>query len=223
MKNGIRNSKFSIVIHDVTSGDHKKMAEAWVISKQPRWSLVAEEEYNHQEGYHLHIFIEFDPKIPRAWKPLLKELERLFPAVKPDGSRAHRIQVDYGRGSFDECQKYLQGATKDKKIDSDITVELSYPELSRLVDEYKETLFDYDLSLVENIRQYLDPSIPPHLFAQYKKKNDARIKDGELKLEEMRAKRRAQGPIVLDKSLVEKKIRKCRLLDLITEVCGNSQ
>jgi hypothetical protein len=48
---------FTIVIHDVHTGI-KDVAENEVKELKSDWSLLAQEEYTHQEGQHLHIFIK---------------------------------------------------------------------------------------------------------------------------------------------------------------------
>ena len=84
----------------------------------PKWFLVAFEEYNHQSGHHCHLFIEFVN--PHSKFKILKELQRTFTG---------RIQVDHGRGTFEECKKYLVDPDKDKNLDKDLIVQAKPPKV----------------------------------------------------------------------------------------------
>lgn len=109
-KKGSRHRQFSIVIHDIKPGA-KKHFDNVIDALTPDWALIAEEEYNHQEGSHLHIFVKYDS--PRSWKEVLKFCEKQ--------EQGGRVQVDTGRGSFQECKKYITCPDKEKKLDNDIT------------------------------------------------------------------------------------------------------
>lgn len=107
---GSRTRQFSIVIHDILP-TAKQHFENVIGALMPDWSLIAEEEYNHQQGSHLHIFIKYEH--PKSWKEVLKFCEK----QKQGG----RVQVDTGRGSFQECRKYIVDPLKEKKLDNNIT------------------------------------------------------------------------------------------------------
>lgn len=109
-KKGSRVRQFSIVIHDIIPGA-KQHFQNVITALTPDWSLIAEEEYNHQEGSHLHIFIKYDQ--PRSWKSVLDFCEK----QKQGG----RVQVDVGRGSFAECKKYITDPDKIKNLDNNIS------------------------------------------------------------------------------------------------------
>lgn len=109
-KNGIRSRKFSIVIHDVEPSA-KQILQDKVNDLEPDWSLIALEPYNHQEGHHLHLFIKYHK--PKAKSKVLQYLQRL--------ELGGRVQVDVGRGDFEQCRKYLVDPDKEKKLDNDIT------------------------------------------------------------------------------------------------------
>lgn len=91
------------------------------------WSLVAEEPYNHQAGSHIHIFLKYPN--PQAKFRILDYIQK----QKQGG----RVQVDIGRGAFQECKKYLTNPDKEKLVDNDInenttnlTLTEKYPEQS---------------------------------------------------------------------------------------------
>lgn len=105
MKNSLRSRKFSCVIHDThTCPTAKEDLTEAVNNLQPDWSLIASEEYNHQEGSHLHLFLKYTQ--PKAKSIVLNFLKKL----KLGG----RVQVDVGRGSFESCKKYLTDPLKKK-------------------------------------------------------------------------------------------------------------
>lgn len=107
---GSRARMFSIVIHDIKP-TAKQHFENVINALTPDWSLIAEEEYNHQEGSHLHIFIKYEQ--PRSWKQVLSFCEKQ--------QQGGRVQVDIGKGTFEQCKKYLTDPDKEKKLDNNIT------------------------------------------------------------------------------------------------------
>lgn len=116
MKNGNRHRQYSIVIHDVPKG-FKDIIQTSVQELQPDWSLVAEEEYNHQDGNHIHVFIKYNQV--KAFKPVLNFFKK-----KSEEHKAGRVQVDIGRGNFEECKKYLISPDKNKNIDIETNVDV---------------------------------------------------------------------------------------------------
>lgn len=125
-RSGPRARQFSIVVHDV-----KPQAKAHFEKLLPPlmldWSLVAEEPYNHQAGSHIHIFLKYPN--PQAKFRILDYIQK----QKQGG----RVQVDIGRGAFQECKKYLTNPDKEKLVDNDInenttnlTLTEKYPEQS---------------------------------------------------------------------------------------------
>jgi len=78
---------------------------------EPDWSLIAEEPYNHQDGSHIHLFIKYNQ--PKAKSKILAHVQNL--------DLGGRVQVDVGRGTFDECRKYIVNPDKIKKLDEGIT------------------------------------------------------------------------------------------------------
>lgn len=109
-KNSVRSRKFSVVIHDVKP-QAKAELEKVISELQPDWSLIAEEEYNHQEGSHIHLFIKYDQ--PKAKSKVLTFIQNL--------ELGGRVQVDIGRGDFDQCRKYITDPDKVKNLDSNIS------------------------------------------------------------------------------------------------------
>lgn len=109
-KNSIRSRTFSIVIHDVKPGS-KVQLEKKINDLEPDWSLIAEEPYNHQDGSHIHLFIKYNQ--PKAKSQILKFVQRL--------DLGGRVQVDIGRGDFNECRKYIVDPDKKKMLDNNIS------------------------------------------------------------------------------------------------------
>lgn len=110
--NSARARMFTIVIHDVHT-NIKDVAENEVKELNPDWSLLAQEEYTHQEGHHLHIFIKYNQ--PKAFSTVLNFWKKFS-----ETHSAGRVQVDVGRGTFEQCKKYLVDPDKDKHVDSDL-------------------------------------------------------------------------------------------------------
>jgi len=130
-KNGARSNKFSIVIHDVTQADKALLQNCVQAIFSPVWFLVALEEYNHQEGYHLHLFLEYDRSRFVAKSTVLKKIQNL--------KIGKRVQCDYGKGSFEQCEKYLQGATKEKHIDDDLVAFVSQKKYKQILQDWYDT------------------------------------------------------------------------------------
>lgn len=109
-KNSIRSRTFSVVVHDVHAGSKARL-EKEINELEPDWSLIAEENYNHQDGSHIHLFIKYNQ--PKAKSQILKFVQKL--------DLGGRVQVDVGRGTFNECKKYIVDPDKKKSLDSNIT------------------------------------------------------------------------------------------------------
>jgi hypothetical protein len=110
----VRSRKYSIVIHDVLPSD-KERVNAYAKSLDPSWYLVAIEEYSKDQevrktDHHIHLFIQHINQISK-WQHL-KQLQKEFPNS--------RVQVDHGKGCFDQCHKYLTNPDKSKDTDTDI-------------------------------------------------------------------------------------------------------
>lgn len=99
-----RLRQFSIVIHDVPSGS-KTLVQA-ALHKLASKYVIALEAYNHQEGYHLHLFY------------LLKSASTILAQVRKwEAFKWGRVQADPMRGSFDQASVYVISADKVKHQD----------------------------------------------------------------------------------------------------------
>lgn len=105
---------YSVVLHDVQKGSVSKndIFEWSKIIFRPKYMVVAEEAYNHQEGSHIHLFFEMNTQ--RAFKKTLNDLMIKWPHG--------RVQLDKGRGKIYQQCAYLidptvKMPTKDKHTD----------------------------------------------------------------------------------------------------------
>lgn len=109
-KNAQRNRKFSIVIHDVKPNS-KQLLEQEINNLSPDWSLIAEEKYDHQDGSHIHLFLKYAQ--PKSKFTVLQYIQNL--------KLGQRVQVDIGRGEFEQCEKYLTNPDKIKSLDPNVS------------------------------------------------------------------------------------------------------
>jgi len=109
-KNSTRSRIFSIVIHDVKPNS-KETLEKEINDLSPDWSLIAEENYNHQDGSHIHLFLRYAQV--KAKSAVLRFIQKL--------ELGGRVQVDIGRGQFSECEKYLKNPDKNKFVDPNVS------------------------------------------------------------------------------------------------------
>jgi hypothetical protein len=95
---------FSIVLHDVHKGLQTKAdVQAKVQLCQWRQYVIAEEPYNHQEGSHIHLFLQL--KNPVYFTAVLKTWCTWW--------KSGRVQVDAMKGSMVQACKYLmEGQSK---------------------------------------------------------------------------------------------------------------
>lgn len=106
--------QFSVVIHDVPTGS--KMLVQAALHKLSKKYVIALEQYNHQEGYHLHLFYQ------------LKSPSTILTQVnKWKAFKWGRVQVDPMRGSFDQASVYVISADKQKYQDPSPII---YPPIS---------------------------------------------------------------------------------------------
>lgn len=127
-KNGIRANHYSLVFHDIVKPDAKNILRDYVkITYKPDWFLIGKEDYNHQAGCHIHLFLEYKG-VQQAYSTLKREYEKL--------ELGGKVVITWGKGSHDQCHKYLMGHTKDKFIDGEL-----YNTISK--DEYKKKLNEY--------------------------------------------------------------------------------
>jgi len=133
-KNGDRNRKYTIVIHDLPAEDYlrtKRIVSTYVSGINADWSLVGCEKYNKVEtntpellkGYdplnpdkrHCHIFLKYPKQIARYTVHTNLEKE-----LKDNNCKYSRDCVKPGLGNYEECLRYLKGDTKEKDIDNNI-------------------------------------------------------------------------------------------------------
>jgi len=126
-----RERLYSIVIHDIIEGA-KHVFDDELKKWETDWYLIADEEYNHQDGHHIHIFIRYANAV--SWRKVLKTLQNL-----KQGSRVH---IRYGKSEFNKCKKYLTNPDKEKNVDSNIienvtklTLAEKYPDEVRPCDK----------------------------------------------------------------------------------------
>lgn len=99
-----RLRQFSVVIHDVPTGS-KSLIQA-ALHKLCKKYVIALEQYNHQEGYHLHLFY------------LLKSASTKLQQVRKwEAFKWGRVQADPMRGTFDQASVYVISADKQKYQD----------------------------------------------------------------------------------------------------------
>ena len=101
---------FTVVLHDVHKGIQAKADVENKIKTMPfRQYVIAEEPYNHQEGSHIHIFIQL--KNPIHFTSALKFWCTWW--------KSGRVQVDQMKGSMAQACKYIliDQSKKDKYFD----------------------------------------------------------------------------------------------------------
>lgn len=99
-----RIRQFSVVIHDVPPGS-KTLVQA-ALHKLASKYTIALERYNHQEGYHLHVFYY-----------LKSATTKLAQVRKWEAFKWGRVQADPMRGTFDAANVYVISADKQKYQD----------------------------------------------------------------------------------------------------------
>lgn len=114
--------RFCIVLHNVKSSSRDAIIKGFGNVKQ---IVASVEPYNHQEGFHCHVFVEFPNA--RSFNAVLdqtKNISKLVIEAPPsecDGSWG-RVQVDQMRGDFPQAEKYLVNPDKDKKLGETVNI-----------------------------------------------------------------------------------------------------
>jgi hypothetical protein len=101
---------YSIVLHDSHKGSQGKTeVEAHVKKLNIRQFVIAEEEYNHQEGKHIHLFLQLVNQT--SFKTMLTHWCSWY--------KSGRVQVDQMRGDMSQACKYIHKnhGMKDKYYD----------------------------------------------------------------------------------------------------------
>lgn len=77
------------------------------------------EPYNHQDGHHLHLFVQYinQKHIPAVLKEVNKQKLQCL-ASRPEGEVRDwgRLWLQPQKGKLEECTAYLQGETKSKLL-----------------------------------------------------------------------------------------------------------
>lgn len=129
--------KYSIVFHNTRPGSKDKIVAAFKAIPKFKELKSGEEKYCDEDGEplpgrpdrHVHVFVEFYNQ--RHFHSILKRCESIkkphvWPEQLVDGDWG-RVQVDQGRGTMEECLDYLEGATKHKHTDDEVTSETASP------------------------------------------------------------------------------------------------
>lgn len=107
--------QFCVTIHNCRKDIEDIVKEKYeVLVKE---MLMSVEPYPEQEGYHLHLFLQFPNQ--RYGCSVLAELEKLskkIQAPRPVDCKGDwgRVHIEEMRGRFDQAEDYLLGMTKDK-------------------------------------------------------------------------------------------------------------
>ncbi len=98
-----------MVLHDVQKGTISKSdVISQLMELKPVQAVVAQEDYNHQEGNHIHVFYRFNTE--KTFNTQLKYWVKFW--------TSGRVQCDVMRGTMSQSCKYLiAGQTKDKFTD----------------------------------------------------------------------------------------------------------
>jgi len=113
----MKHRQFSITIQNVDKEKTQDKLKDYVKTfKEYSYSV---EPYNHQEGYHLHLFVQYPNQ--RYYKAVLKEFEKwkvdILADRPPDEMREWgRVHLEIQKGTLGQCEAYLQGETKNKLL-----------------------------------------------------------------------------------------------------------
>jgi len=113
----MKHRQFSITIQNVDKQKAQdKLKDLLPKFKEYSYSI---EPYNHQEGYHLHLFVQYPNQ--RHFKAVLKEMEKWKVSIladRPPGETREwgRVHLEVQRGTLDQCEAYLKGETKNKLL-----------------------------------------------------------------------------------------------------------
>jgi len=113
----MKHRQFSITIQNVDKQKTQdKLLELVETFKEYSYSV---EPYNHQEGHHLHLFVQYPNQ--RYYKAVLKQMEEWKVSIladrPPDETREWgRVHLEIQKGTLDQCEAYLKGETKNKLL-----------------------------------------------------------------------------------------------------------
>lgn len=114
---------FCIVIHNVRPDCKPTVVQHVSGAKR---SAVALEPYPDQDGFHVHIQVEYANQ--RHFNSVLKEFQGLSQRIvspRPDGEERSwgRVQCDQMRGTFEQATAYLTNPRKSKPVDGQVAVD----------------------------------------------------------------------------------------------------
>jgi len=120
-----RQRSFCFTLHNVKDYNTKHTLEKYVKPVSTRYLLGCEEYPEAPGEYHLHLFVTY--RNARYFEPTIQEyqdfnLDNLV-GPKPDDREGFygRVEVSKKYGTYQECKRYLQGLTKDKPVDPEIS------------------------------------------------------------------------------------------------------
>lgn len=120
-----KKRNFSFVFHNVNGYDSKHTLEAYVKSQGATRYLCGCEAYGHQDGYHTHLFVSFENghKFGKMIKNYQDWALKNIVAPKPPDQEGFwgRVEVSKMFGTYAQAKAYLEGLTKDKLVDPDIS------------------------------------------------------------------------------------------------------
>lgn len=121
----VKKRSFAFTFHNVKSYESKKVLEDYVKPRSKRYLCGCEEYPEHPGEYHIHLYVTF--RNPRSFHATIDEYQDFardfLVGPQPEGRIGDwgRVEVDKKRGTFEASKQYIQGLTKDKPIDPNIT------------------------------------------------------------------------------------------------------
>jgi len=118
----MKHRQFAITIQNVDNQKTQdKLKDLVQTFKEYSYSV---EPYNHQEGFHLHLFVQYPNQ--RYYKAVLKFMEDWKVSIladrPPDETREWgRVHIEIQKGTLNQCEAYLKGETKNKLLGEVLT------------------------------------------------------------------------------------------------------
>jgi hypothetical protein len=115
----MKHREFAMTIQNVQEDKAYEWLKEYTTNPQVKEYSYSVEPYNHQPGHHLHLFVQY--KNQRHFSALHKEINRQkgkILALRPEGEERDwgRLWIQAQKGKLEECEAYLQGATKSKAL-----------------------------------------------------------------------------------------------------------
>ncbi len=115
----MKHRSYAITIQNVEPPKAYDWLKEYTTNPQVKEYSYSVEPYNHQEGHHLHLFVQYmnQKHIPAVLKEINK-LKPKFLALRPEGEERDwgRLWLQPQKGKLEECTAYLQGETKSKLL-----------------------------------------------------------------------------------------------------------